>query len=56
MFFMISVILFEMGKQSDFYLRLFQIVGAWRDFTVAIKLIENFKSLHCLFLMPSTVL
>ena len=27
-FLMISVILFKMGKHSDFHLRLFQIVGA----------------------------
>ena len=27
-FFMISVILFKMGKHSDFYLSFFQIVGA----------------------------
>ena len=27
-FFIISVILFEMGKHSDFYLSFFQIVGA----------------------------
>ena len=45
-FFMISVILFKMGKHSDFYLSFFQIVGAWRDFTVVIKLIENFKRLY----------
>ena len=45
-FFLISVILFKMGKHSDFYLRFFQIIGAWRDFTVVIKLIENFKSLY----------
>ena len=50
-FVLISVILFKMSKQSDFYLRLFQIVGEWRDFTVVTKLIENLKSLHCLFLM-----
>ena len=35
-----------MGKQSDFHLSFFQIVGAWRDFKVVIKLIENFKSLY----------
>ena len=33
-FFMISVRLFKMGKQSDFHLSFFQIVGAWRDFTL----------------------
>ena len=45
---MISVILFtcKMGKHSDFYLGLFQIVDAWWDFTVVIKLTENFKSLY----------
>ena len=40
---MISVILFKMGKHSDFYLSFFQIVGARWDFTVVIKLTENFK-------------
>ena len=30
----------------DFYLSFFQIVGKWRDFTVVIKLIENFKHLY----------
>ena len=45
-FFMISVILFKMGKHSDFHLSFFQIVGAWRDFTVVTKLIKNFKSLY----------
>ena len=44
-FFIISVILFKMGKHSDFYLSFFQIVGAWRDFTVVTKLMKNFKSL-----------
>ena len=52
-FFMISVILFKMGKHSDFHLSFFQIVGSWRDFTVVTKLIKNFKGLygfggHCL--------
>ena len=42
---MISVILFKTGKHSDFYLSFFQIVGGWRDFTVVIKLIENFQSI-----------
>ena len=45
-FFMISVILFKMGKHSDFHLSFFQIVGAWRDFTVVTKLMKNFKSLY----------
>ena len=45
-FFMISVILFKMGKHSDFQLSSFQIVGAWRDFTVVTKLVKNFKSLY----------
>ena len=43
---MISVILFKTGKHCDFYLSFFQMVGAWRDFTVVIKLIKNFKSLY----------
>ena len=42
---MISVILFKMGKHSDFHLSFFQI-GAWRDFTVVTKLMKNFKSLY----------
>ena len=45
-FFMISVILFKMGKHSDFHLSFFQIVSAWRDFTVVTNLMKNFKSLH----------
>ena len=45
-FFMISVRLFKMGKHSDFHLSFFQIVGAWRDFTVVTKLIKNFKGLY----------
>ena len=45
-FFMISVILFKMGKHSDFHPSLFQIVSAWRDFTVVTKLMKNFKSLY----------
>ena len=32
-----------MGKHTDFRLSFFQIVGAWRDFTVFTKLIKNFK-------------
>ena len=36
---MISVILFKMGKQSDYHLSFFQIVGAWRDFAVVTNLI-----------------
>ena len=43
---MISVILFEMGKHSDFHLSFFQIVGAWRDFTIVTKLMKKFKSLY----------
>ena len=43
---MISVILFKMGKHSDFHPNFFQIVGAWWDFTVVTKLIKNFKSLY----------
>ena len=43
---MISVILFKMGKHGDFHLSFFQIVGAWRDFTVVTKLIKNFKGLY----------
>ena len=39
----ISVIHFKMGKHRDFYLRFFQLVGAWRDFTVVIKLITNLR-------------
>ena len=42
---MISVIPFKVGKQSDFLLNCFQIVGAWRNFTVVEKLINNLKSL-----------
>ena len=34
-----------MSKHSDFHLIFFQIEGAWQDFTVATKLIKNFKSL-----------
>ena len=45
-FFMISAILFKMGRHSDFHLSFFQIVGAWRDFTVVTKLMKNFKSLY----------
>ena len=41
-FFMISVILFKMGKHSDFHLSFFQTVSAWRDFTVVTKLMKNF--------------
>ena len=44
-FFMISVILFTMGKRSDFHLSFFQIVGAWQDSTVVTELMKNFKSL-----------
>ena len=34
------------GKHSDFHLSFFQIIGAWRDFTVVTKLIKKFKSLY----------
>ena len=40
-FFMTSVILFKMGKNSDFHLSFSQIVGAWREFTAATKLIKK---------------
>ena len=43
---MISVIVFKMGKHSDFHLSFFHIEVAWRDFTVVIKLMKNFKSLY----------
>ena len=43
---MISVILFKMGKHSDFHLSFFQIAGAWQEFTVVTKLIKNFNSLY----------
>ena len=43
---MISVILFNMSKHSDFHLIFFQFEGAWQDFTVVTKLIKNFKSLY----------
>ena len=50
---LISMILFKMGKHTDFQLRFFQVVGAWHDFTVVTKLIRNFKTFygfrgHCL--------
>ena len=38
----ISMILFKMGKHSDFQLSFFQIVGARQEFTVVTKLIKNF--------------
>ena len=40
---MIPLILFKMGKQNDFHLSFFQIVGAWRDFTVVKKLTTIFQ-------------
>ena len=40
---MISVILFKMGKHSDFHLSFLQIVGACRDFTVVTKLMKNLR-------------
>ena len=43
---MISVTLFKMGKHSDFNLSVFQIIGAWQDFTVVTKRIKNVKSLY----------
>ena len=45
-FFMISAILFKIGKHSDFHLSFFQIVGVWRDFTVVTKRMKNLKSLY----------
>ena len=42
---MISVIVFKMGKHSDFHLSFFQTEVTWRDFTVVTKLMKNFKSL-----------
>ena len=38
---MIAVIPFKIGKLCDFYLSFFQIEGAWRDFTIDIKLIKK---------------
>ena len=35
-----------MDKQSDLRLSFYQIVNAWREFTVVTKLIEKFKSLY----------
>ena len=35
-----------MSKHSDFHPIVFQIEGAWQDFTVATKLIKKFKSLY----------
>ena len=43
--FMIFMILINIGKQSDFHLNCFQIVGAWWNFTVVEKLTNNFKCL-----------
>ena len=43
---MISVIIFETDKHSDSHLIFFQLVGAWRNFTVVAKVIKNFKSLY----------
>ena len=43
---MISVIVYKMGKHSDFRLSFFQIEVTWRDFTVVTKLMKNFKSLY----------
>ena len=50
---MIFVILFKMGKHTDFHLSFFQIhvVGAWQDFTVITKLMKNFKSFYVLGMM-----
>ena len=36
------MVLFKMGKHSDFHLGFFQIVGAWRDFTVTKLMIFQF--------------
>ena len=36
----------KMSKHSAFHLIFFQIEGAWQDFTVATKLIQNFKTLY----------
>ena len=46
LFFYDFVILFEIGKQSEFHLTFFQTVGELRDFTVVTKLIKNFKSFN----------
>ena len=35
-----------MSKHSDFHLSFFQMVSAWRHFTVVTKLMKNFKSLY----------
>ena len=43
---MISVIVFKMGKHSDFHLSFFQTEVTWRDFIVVTKLMKNFKSLY----------
>ena len=44
---MIAVMLFKIvGKQNDFHLSFFQIVGAWQDFTAVTKWIKKFKSLY----------
>ena len=40
------MILFKMGKHGDFYLSFFQIVGAWRDCAVVIKLLESFLRVY----------
>ncbi len=37
---MIFVILFKMGKNSDFHLSFFQIMGLWQDFTAVRKRIK----------------
>ena len=43
---MISVILFKMGKHSDFNRSFFQIEDTRRDFTVVTKLIKKNSSLY----------
>ena len=43
---MISVMLFETSKHSDFHFIVFQIEDAWQDFTLVTKLIKKFKSLY----------
>ncbi len=40
---MIFVILFKMGKYSDFQLSFFQIMGLWQDFTAVTKRIKNLR-------------
>ena len=44
-----SVILFKMGKHSDFHLSFFQVVSAWRNFAVVTKLIKKNKTIYVFF-------